>query len=1129
MKTLSKASSSKKSRVAKPSAAAVGAGRAALDAARRKADLEGQIAAINRSQAVIEFNLDGTIIKANDNFLQTVGYSLSEIQGQHHAMFVEPGYRSSPEYQAFWARLGRGEFDAGQYKRIGKGGKEIWIEATYNPIFDAKGKPFKVVKYATDITAQKLHAADVAGQLAAIGKAQAVIEFALDGTILTANENFLNTLGYRLDEIKGQHHGMFVDQTYRTSMEYRMFWDKLGRGEYDSGQYKRLAKGGREIWIQASYNPIYDMNGKPFKVVKYAADVTAQRMQSADHSGQLAAISKAQAVIEFSLDGKVLTANDNFLKTLGYTREEVFGQHHRMFVDPEYRDSSQYRAFWEKLGRGEYDSGQYKRFGKNNREVWIQASYNPIFDMNGKPFKVVKYATDVTDQVRASQALQSAVEQTQTVVSAAKQGDLSQRIPLDGKLGSIKSLCEGVNQMLDGIAASRDAERRQAQENARIKQGLDVVQTNVMVADADLNVVYVNQSIKQMLATAESDIRKDVPAFSAGSVVGTNIDLFHKNPAYQRGMLARLNGTHNAKLAIGGRTFSLILNPINEGAVRLGYVVEWKDLTADLEAARREEERQAAERRIADENLRIKNALDNVSGNVMIANNEREIIYMNTAVGDMLTKAEGELRKSLPQFDARRLMGASIDVFHRNPAHQSQMLANLRSTYRTEIKVGSLTFGLIASPIVNDKGERLGTVVEWRNRTTEVAVEAEVASIVQSASEGDFQRRVTLEGKEGFFAQLANNINALLKTSEVGLNEVARVLAAMAQGDLTQRVDGDFKGTFGKLKDDANATCEQLGGIVGQIKQATDTIGTASREIASGNSDLSARTEQQAASLEETASSMEELTSTVKQNAENAKQANQLAVGASDVARKGGSVVSEVVTTMSAINESSKKIVDIISVIDGIAFQTNILALNAAVEAARAGEQGRGFAVVAAEVRSLAQRSAAAAKEIKGLIGDSVEKVGNGSKLVEQAGKTMEEIVTSVKRVTDIMAEISAASQEQSAGIEQVNKAITSMDEVTQQNAALVEEASAAARSLEEQAGGLMNSVALFRTDDARTPAAAAAVMAAPARAERPAAAVRPAVRPAARSAAPAAAKRAGGNGSKPAPTTNGGDQWTEF
>ncbi len=307
-----------------------------------------------------------------------------------------------------------------------------------------------------------------------------------------------------------------------------------------------------------------------------------------------------------------------------------------------------------------------------------------------------------------------------------------------------------------------------------------------------------------------------------------------------------------------------------------------------------------------------------------------------------------------------------------------------------------------------------------------------------------------------------------MQTSATSLDEVVRVLGALAKGDLTETITNEYHGTFGQLKDDSNSTVEQLTEVISRIKEAADTINTASKEIASGNTDLSQRTEEQASSLEETAASMEELTATVKQNAENAKQANQLAAGASDIAMRGGEVVSKVVQTMSSISESSKKIVDIISVIDGIAFQTNILALNAAVEAARAGEQGRGFAVVASEVRNLAQRSAAAAKEIKTLINDSVDKVTVGTDLADKAGKTMDEVVNSVKRVTDIMAEISAASVEQSSGIEQVNQAITQMDDVTQQNAALVEEAAAAAESLEEQAQELSAMISTFRLSGER-------------------------------------------------------------
>jgi methyl-accepting chemotaxis protein len=352
----------------------------------------------------------------------------------------------------------------------------------------------------------------------------------------------------------------------------------------------------------------------------------------------------------------------------------------------------------------------------------------------------------------------------------------------------------------------------------------------------------------------------------------------------------------------------------------------------------------------------------------------------------------------------------------------------------------------------------------------------EIKMIVEDAAvRGSFATKMDLSGKQGYAKELSELLNQLSNVTETGLNDVLHVANALAKGDLTQTIAKDYPGVFGQTKDAMNGTVDNLKQLVGDIKDATDTINTASKEIAAGNSDLSQRTEEQASSLEETASSMEELTSTVKQNAENAKQANQLAIGASDVAGKGGAVVSQVVVTMDSINESSRKIVDIISVIDGIAFQTNILALNAAVEAARAGEQGRGFAVVAGEVRNLAQRSAAAAKEIKTLIGDSVDKVEGGSKLVAQAGQTMDEIVTSIRRVTDIMSEITAASAEQSQGIEQVNTAITQMDEVTQQNAALVEEAAAAAESLEEQAQNLSASVGTFKMDEngaRRTPSA---------------------------------------------------------
>ena len=387
-------------------------------------ELRAKLEAIDKVQAVIEFELDGTVITANENFLKTLGYRLEDIKDQHHSMFVEPAYRASAAYKQFWRDLNDGKYLAGEYKRIGKGGKEVWIQGSYNPILDLDGKPFKVVKFAIDVTATKMQNADYQGQVAAIGKAQALIEFELDGTVITANENFLKALGYRLDEIKGQHHSMFLESAYRASAEYKQFWRDLNDGKFQAAEYKRIGKGGKEVWIQASYNPILDLDGKPFKVVKFATDVTATKLQNADYQGQIAAIGKAQAVIEFNLDGSIITANENFLKTLGYRLEEIKGQHHSLFVEPAYRASAEYKQFWHDLNDGKYQAGEYKRIGKGGKEVWIQGSYNPIFDLNGKTFKVVKFATDISGRKAMESNLQktlAAVAQNATSLGSASE------------------------------------------------------------------------------------------------------------------------------------------------------------------------------------------------------------------------------------------------------------------------------------------------------------------------------------------------------------------------------------------------------------------------------------------------------------------------------------------------------------------------------------------------------------------------------------------------------------------------------------------------------------------------------------------------------------------------------------
>ncbi|WNV11694.1 PAS domain-containing methyl-accepting chemotaxis protein [Tardiphaga sp. 709] len=451
-----------------------------------------QLAAINKSQAVIEFDMSGEVLTANQNFLIVLGYTLAEIQGKHHSMFVEPEFRDSSAYRAFWASLNRGEFQSAEYKRVGKGGKEIWIEASYNPIMDRSGKPIKVVKFATDITSKKIRSMEETSKIAAIERAQAVIEFDLDGTIVTANENFLDALGYALAEIQGKHHSMFVEPVVRESGEYREFWAQLNRGEYQAAEYKRIGKGGKEVWILASYNPVLDEKGKPFKVVKFATNVTEQKLQTVDLAGQIAAIGKSQAVIEFGMDGIVLTANENFLQALGYSLEEIKGRHHSVFVDPSERDSAAYREFWASLNRGEYQAAEYKRIGKGGKEVWIQASYNPILDLNGRPFKVVKYATDTTAQVIARMKSERVRSMMESVAAGAEELNASVREISEAMVKSKNTAMSAV-----GKVESADGQAQRLSAAAQAMSGIVELIGNIT---GQINLLALNATIESARA-----------------------------------------------------------------------------------------------------------------------------------------------------------------------------------------------------------------------------------------------------------------------------------------------------------------------------------------------------------------------------------------------------------------------------------------------------------------------------------------------------------------------------------------------------------------------------------------------------------------------------------------------------
>jgi len=653
-------------------------------------------------------------------------------------------------------------------------------------------------------------------------------------------------------------------------------------------------------------------------------------------------------------------------------------------------------------------------------------------------------------------------------------GDLSKNIELRG--GDADSLMFSLSVMQKEMRERIERDQRVMAEFARVKLALDVCNTNVMMADADLNIIYMNDSVEKTMMAAEKDLRTDLPNFNSRELMGQNIDVFHKNPAHQRTMLSKLQAVYETRILVGGRTFGLVATPIfSDDKTRLGTVVEWDDMTERLALEKTQLE-------IAADNARIKTALDKVTANVMMADADRNIIYTNDAVIATLRNAQNDIRTELPNFNVDNLLGNSIDQFHKNPNHQMQMLDRLTNTMSSDIVVGGRHMNLIVSPVSDAEGSRLGSVVEWTDRTAEVQTQIEMDKIIAASNDGDLSERIPLEGKEGFFRSMSEGLNSLLDKTAMFVEDMGAMFEAMSDGDLTRKVNNEYRGEFEIIANNANNTVLKLTEVMWKIQGASGTVRTSANEVAQGSDDLSRRTESQASSLEETAASMEEITATVKQTSENASQANTLASDAKLTAQTGGAVVNDAVNAMSEILDSSNKINDIIGVIDEIAFQTNLLALNAAVEAARAGEQGRGFAVVAGEVRTLSQRSAAAAKEIKDLIRDSVNKVESGSTLVNQSGKTLAEIVTAVDKVAVMIQDVNNAAIEQNSGISQINQAITQMDEMTQQNAALVEETSAASRSMSEEATSMNNLISFFKLNgQAAAASTVSASMSAPA------------------------------------------------
>ncbi|RVU06489.1 PAS domain S-box protein [Novosphingobium umbonatum] len=383
---------------------------------RHAMEADSKLSAIDRSQAVVEFDLNGTVLCANDNFLSAVGYDRSEVVGKSHSMFCDAGYAASAEYTEFWHKLSRGEYYSGIFRRKGKGGRDVWIRATYNPVLDLEGKPIKIVKFAHDISESHERNLEQQSKISAINRSQAVVEFDVQGNIIFANENFLNLTGYRWDEMQGRSHKFFCDKEYINSDAHNILWERLVRGEHISSEFKRMKKGGEEFWVQATYNPLLGADGTPVKISMIAVDITQEKLKASEYEAKVNAIGRALAVIEFDMDGNVLSANENFLRAMGYSLRELVGQHHSMFCSPDYIRTSEYADFWLKLNRGEQHSGRFHRVGKYDRDVWIQATYNPIFNLQGEPVRIIKYAFDITDQVKMEREISARAHDLDSLV-----------------------------------------------------------------------------------------------------------------------------------------------------------------------------------------------------------------------------------------------------------------------------------------------------------------------------------------------------------------------------------------------------------------------------------------------------------------------------------------------------------------------------------------------------------------------------------------------------------------------------------------------------------------------------------------------------------------------------------------
>ncbi|WP_241674688.1 methyl-accepting chemotaxis protein [Candidatus Methylobacter oryzae] len=722
----------------------------------------------------------------------------------------------------------------------------------------------------------------------------------------------------------------------------------------------------------------------------------------------------ALLVTRTDLKGVITYANDEFVAISGFSRDEIIGAEHNIVRHPDMPPAA-FEDLWKTLRALRPWNGIVKNRTKSGDYYWVDANVMPVFK-NGKVHEYLSVRRAPSrEKIEQAEALYQKINANQTALRPT----------------GLAALAKTIKEMS--------------------------IWKKMAAALAILLMPVIYWMVQLFLAQDYVLLAGVAAAVMAASAIG-----FYAIKSYTDLLNKTIGIFYRLAEKRFGNVQDLTRNDLIGDFQRGLYSME-VNLSLDLAQARDE----------AAKAMRINQALDNVQSGVMVANNQLEIIYTNHSVEQMFKNAEQDFRKHLPHFNADKLIGASIDSFHKEPAHQRRLLANLKEAYSSEMVIGGQHVKVIASPVINADGEHIGFVAEWQNRTQDIKIEQEIGQLVQHVKAGDLSSRIDMSDKHGFAQMLSSGINELTDVIESAFTDINKVMESMAEGDLTRSISNDYQGVYAECKNNINGTLTNLSNFIVQIRDAADFIDSSSQEMASGNNNLSSRAEQQAASLEETAASMQQLASTVRNNAENTQQANQVVNATRQLAQKGGEIVKSAIIAMQDINDSSNEIAEIIGVIDEIAFQTNLLALNASVEAARAGEQGRGFSVVATEVRNLAQRSANAAKQSNELIQNSVQKVRAGTAFVNETGNALTEIVNSVAQVEELVAQIASASAEQTAGIDQVNQAVAQMDDITQQNAALAEQAAAGSIAMSQQSTSMTQLLSFFKAGSKKAPAAA--------------------------------------------------------